>query len=97
MRAVVTTRHGGPEVLRVEERPDPPIGAGEVRIAVRAAGLNFADTLARVGLYPDAPDPPCVVGYEVAGEVESVGEGVTSSPSETGSWPAPASAGTPSW
>jgi NADPH:quinone reductase-like Zn-dependent oxidoreductase len=77
MRAVVTTRHGGPEVLRVEERPDPPIGAGEVRIAVRAAGLNFADTLARVGLYPDAPDPPCVVGYEVAGEVESVGEGVS--------------------
>jgi synaptic vesicle membrane protein VAT-1 len=48
-----------------------------VRIAVRAAGINFADLLARSGLYPDAPQPPCVVGYEVAGEVESVGEGVT--------------------
>jgi NADPH:quinone reductase-like Zn-dependent oxidoreductase len=47
-----------------------------VRIAVRAAGVNFADTMARVGLYPDAPKPPCVLGYEVAGEVESVGEGV---------------------
>jgi NADPH:quinone reductase-like Zn-dependent oxidoreductase len=47
-----------------------------VRIAVRAAGINFADTLARVGLYPDAPKPPCVLGYEVAGEVESLGEGV---------------------
>jgi NADPH:quinone reductase-like Zn-dependent oxidoreductase len=47
-----------------------------VRIAVRAAGINFADTMARVGLYPDAPKPPCVLGYEVAGEVESVGEGV---------------------
>jgi NADPH:quinone reductase-like Zn-dependent oxidoreductase len=58
--------------------PDPPVGAGEIRIAVRASGINFADTLARIGLYPDAPRPPCVVGYEVAGEVESVGEGVES-------------------
>jgi synaptic vesicle membrane protein VAT-1 len=48
-----------------------------VRIAVRAAGINFADLLARSGLYPEAPRPPCVVGYEVAGEVESAGEGVT--------------------
>jgi len=64
-------------VLDVEERPDPPVGPGEVRIAVRAAGINFADTMARVGLYPDAPKPPCVLGYEVAGEIESVGEGVT--------------------
>ena len=76
MRAVVITEHGGPEVLKVEERPDPPVGPGEVRIAVKAAGINFADLVARVGLYPDAPKPPCVVGYEVAGEVESVGGGV---------------------
>src|SRR6266540_2595305 len=78
MRAVVITTHGGPEVLRVEQRPDPPVGPGEIRIAVRAAGINFADTMARSGMYPDAPKPPCVVGYEVAGEVESVGEGVDS-------------------
>jgi NADPH:quinone reductase-like Zn-dependent oxidoreductase len=77
MRAVVLTGHGGSEVLQVQERPEPPVGAGEVRIAVRAAGINFADLLARSGVYPDAPAPPCVVGYEVAGEVESVGEGVT--------------------
>ena len=77
MRAVVITRHGPPDVLSVEERPDPPVGPGEVRIAVRAAGINFADVMARAGLYPDAPDPPCVVGYEVGGEVESVGDGVT--------------------
>ena len=76
MRAVVLTGTGGPEVLQVQERPDPAVGPGEVRIAVRAAGINFAETLARVGLYPDAPKPPCVLGYEVAGEVESVGEGV---------------------
>ena len=77
MRAVVLTGRGGPEVLRVQERPDPRVGPGEVRIAVRAAGINFADTLARVGLYPDAPKTPCVLGYEVAGEVESVGDGVS--------------------
>jgi NADPH:quinone reductase-like Zn-dependent oxidoreductase len=76
MRAVVIPKHGPPEVLRVEERPDPEVGPGEVRIAVRAAGINFADLLARSGVYPDAPPPPCVVGYEVAGEVESVGDEV---------------------
>ncbi len=78
MRAVVITEHGGPEVLQVQERPDPPVGPGEVRIAVKAAGINFADTLARTGLYQDSPKVPCVVGYEVAGEVESVGDGVES-------------------
>jgi synaptic vesicle membrane protein VAT-1 len=77
MRAVVLTGTGGPEVLKVQERPDPAVGPGEVRIAVRAAGINFADTMARVGLYPDAPKVPCVLGYEVAGEVESMGEGVS--------------------
>lgn len=75
MRAVVITTHGDPEVLRVEQRPDPPVGPGEVRIAVEATGINFADLLARSGMYPDAPKPPCVVGYEVAGTIESVGEG----------------------
>jgi NADPH:quinone reductase-like Zn-dependent oxidoreductase len=77
MRAVVLTGHGGPEVLQVQERPDPPVGPGEVRIEVAAAGINFADTMARVGLYPDAPRPPCVLGYEVAGTIETVGEGVS--------------------
>jgi NADPH:quinone reductase-like Zn-dependent oxidoreductase len=76
MRAVVLTGHGGPEVLQAQERPDPVPGPGEIRIAVKAAGINFADTMARVGLYPDAPKPPCVLGYEVAGEVESLGDGV---------------------
>jgi NADPH:quinone reductase-like Zn-dependent oxidoreductase len=77
MKAVVLTGTGGYDVLQVQERPDPPVGPGEVRIAVKAAGINFADTMARVGLYPDAPKPPCVLGYEVAGEVETVGEGVS--------------------
>lgn len=76
MRQIVTTTNGGIEVLRVEEAPDPKPGAGDVLIRVRAAGLNFADILARQGLYPDAPKKPCVMGYEVSGIVESVGAGV---------------------
>ena len=76
MRAVVITRAGPPEVLQVEERPDPEPGPGQVAIDVRACGVNFADTMARVGLYPDAPDLPAVVGYEVAGTVVGSGERV---------------------
>ncbi|QEC49181.1 zinc-binding dehydrogenase [Baekduia soli] len=76
MRAVVITRHGDTSVLQVQERPDPVPGPGQVLVEVRAAGVNFADTLARVGLYDDAPDPPCVVGYEVAGVITAAGEGV---------------------
>jgi NADPH:quinone reductase-like Zn-dependent oxidoreductase len=76
MRALVLTKHGPPEeALAVEERPEPTVGRGQVRVRVRAAGLNFADIVARVGLYPDAPKTPAVMGYEVAGEIESVGEG----------------------
>jgi NADPH:quinone reductase-like Zn-dependent oxidoreductase len=61
----------------VQDRPDPdPPAEGQVRVRVKAAGINFADLMARSGLYPEAPKPPCVVGYEFAGDVESVGEGV---------------------
>ena len=76
MRAVVITKHGGPGVLQVQERPDPTLGPGEVRIDVAAAGINFADIMARLGFYPDAPKTPCVVGYEVAGTILVLGEGV---------------------
>ena len=76
MKALVITEHGPPEVLRVQERGDPQPGPGEVRVRARAAGINFADLMARTGLYPDAPKPPCVIGYEVAGEVDALGEGV---------------------
>ncbi len=79
MRAVVITKHGGPGVLEVQERPDPPLGPGEVRIEVAAAGINFADVMARMGLYADAPKTPCVVGYEVAGTILELGEGVAAS------------------
>jgi NADPH:quinone reductase-like Zn-dependent oxidoreductase len=76
MRSVVITRHGAPGVLQVQERPDPRPGRGEVLIDVRACGVNFADLMARLGLYPDAPKPPCVLGYEVAGTVAALGDDV---------------------
>jgi NADPH:quinone reductase-like Zn-dependent oxidoreductase len=73
----VITEHGAPEVLKVQERPPPgDPGPGMVVVDVHAAGVNFAEVMARVGLYPDAPKPPCVVGYEVAGTVAKVGAGV---------------------
>jgi synaptic vesicle membrane protein VAT-1 len=76
MRHVVIPRFGAPDVLQMRETPDPVPRDGEIRIRVRAAGINFADILARLGLYPDAPKPPMVVGYEVAGKVDAVGRTV---------------------
>ncbi|MCU0687245.1 MAG: medium chain dehydrogenase/reductase family protein [Polyangiaceae bacterium] len=76
MKRIWITKQGPPEVLQVREEADPTPSAGEVRIRVRAAGINFADLMARVGLYPDAPKVPCVVGYEVSGVIDAVGAGV---------------------
>ncbi|HLK36472.1 MAG TPA: medium chain dehydrogenase/reductase family protein [Polyangiaceae bacterium] len=76
MRQVWISRAGPPEVLEVREAPDPEPGPGQVRVRVRAAGINFADLMARVGLYPDAPKIPCVVGYEASGTVDRLGAGV---------------------
>jgi NADPH:quinone reductase-like Zn-dependent oxidoreductase len=78
MRRVWITRAGPPEVLKVREEADPEPKPGEIRIRTRACGINFADLMARVGMYPDAPKIPCVIGYEAAGVVDAVGEGVTS-------------------
>src|SRR5712664_131185 len=77
MRQAVIPRYGAPDVFEMRQAPDPVPGDGEIRIRVRAAGINFADILTRIGLYPDAPKPPVVVGYEVAGVVDAVGGGVT--------------------
>ena len=77
MRQVVIPRYGDADVFEIRDTPDPEAGEGEVRVRVRAAGINFADVLARIGSYPDAPKPPMVVGYEVAGVVDAVGRGVT--------------------
>lgn len=78
MKAVQITAHGGPETLAVVERADPKPGPGQVRVRVKAVGVNFADILMRMGLYPGAPKTPFVPGYEAAGVVEEAGSGVLS-------------------
>ena len=75
MRQIWITKTGRPETLVVKEAPDPEPRAGEVRIRVEASGVNFADIMARMGLYPDCPPIPAVVGYEVGGRVDAVGAG----------------------
>src|SRR2546425_12295739 len=76
MRSVCITRTGPPEALAARDGPDPVPGPGQALVRVRASGVNFADVSARLGLYPDAPPRPCVVGYEVAGTIDRLGAGV---------------------
>ena len=76
MRQIWITRAGPPEVLEVREAPDPEPKAGEVRLRVEASGVNFADILGRLGIYPDLPPIPVVPGYEVGGRVDATGAGV---------------------
>ncbi len=73
MKAVQVRRHGPPAVLEVHDVPEPEPQAGQVRVRVRAAGINFADLLARLGLYRDAPKPPFIPGLEASGEIDKVG------------------------
>ena len=77
MQAVWIPKYGKHDVLEVREDKDPIPGRGEVRIRVCASGINFAEIMARQGLYQDAPPPPMVLGYEVSGFIDAVGEGVT--------------------
>jgi len=78
MRQIWITRAGPPEVLQVKEAPDPQPKAGEVRIRVEACGVNFADIMGRIGVYPDLPPIPVVPGYEVGGRIDDIGAGVAS-------------------
>lgn len=77
MKQVWISRAGAPEVLDLREAPDPAPQPGYLRVRVAAAGVNFADIMGRMGLYPDLPPMPVVPGYEVSGVVDAIGEGVT--------------------
>jgi NADPH:quinone reductase-like Zn-dependent oxidoreductase len=79
MRQIWITKAGPPEVLQVREAPDPEPKDGQVRIRVEASGINFADIMGRMGLYPDLPPIPVVPGYEVGGRVDAVAAGVDES------------------
>lgn len=76
MRAAVCPEHGRPEVVRIEDRPSPEVGPGQVRVAVRAASVNFPDVLVCANEYQIKVPAPFVPGSEFAGVVEAVGEGV---------------------
>ena len=76
MRQVWITKAGPPDVLKPRDGPTPQPGPGEVRIAVEAIGVNFADVVGRLGVYRDAPKIPYVPGYEVAGRIDALGAGV---------------------
>jgi NADPH:quinone reductase len=76
MRALVCRAYGGPESLTYTEHPAPALGAGEIRIAIRAAGVNFADLMAIDGVHQNTPPAPFIPGFEVAGVVDAVGTGV---------------------
>jgi NADPH2:quinone reductase len=77
MKILILARHGSPQfAFELRNQPDPVPGPGQVRVAVEASGVNFADILARRGAYPEAPKPPCVLGYEVVGRIDALGSGV---------------------
>lgn len=80
MRAMVVTKYGPPEVLALQEMPDPKPARGQVLVRVKAVGINFADLLGRMGLYPGVPKPPFVPGLEFAGVVEDDSRAPTGSP-----------------
>jgi NADPH2:quinone reductase len=77
VKAIVFGKVGGPEVMKIGEVPKPEVKPGSVLIKVRAAGINFADTLFRQGQYLMQPKLPDTPGLEAAGEIETVGAGVT--------------------
>src|SRR5712692_1133873 len=72
MRAMDVRRYGPPEVFEYREVLDPQPAAGQVLLRARAVGVNFADLLQRMGIYPGTPKPPFIPGFEVAGIVEQV-------------------------
>ena len=76
MKALVSRKAGGPETLVLEELPEPVVGPGQVRIAVRACAVNFPDLLIIQDLYQVKPERPFAPGSEVAGIVDAVGAGV---------------------
>ncbi len=77
MEAVLLTRHGGPEVLRITDVPLPEPKRGEVRVRIGFIGINFAEVLSRRGVYGWAPRLPYILGMEASGAVDAVGDGVT--------------------
>ncbi|WP_164230529.1 alcohol dehydrogenase catalytic domain-containing protein, partial [Stenotrophomonas maltophilia] len=84
MKVIEIERPGGPEVLRLAERPKPELGAGEVLVRVVAAGVNRPDVTQRIGQYPPPPGASDLPGLDIAGIVEAAADDVA--------WPRPGDA-----
>jgi NADPH:quinone reductase-like Zn-dependent oxidoreductase len=78
MKFIEASRFGGPEVLTVLEAPTPTPAEGTLLVEIGAAGVNYADIMARSGFYPRVPKAPPPVGFEIAGVVKGIGKGVES-------------------
>ena len=76
MKAIRVHEFGGPEVMKLEDVPEPEVGRGQVLVRVHAVGVNPVDTYIRAGTYPAKPPLPYTPGVDAAGIVEAVGEGV---------------------
>ncbi|KAJ3637737.1 hypothetical protein MTP99_001173 [Tenebrio molitor] len=76
MRAVVLTGFGGLKSVKILKKPEPTVNEGELLIRVKACGLNFQDLMVRQGAIDSPPKCPFILGFECAGEIEQVGEGV---------------------
>lgn len=77
MRAIIQNTVGGPDVLVIANQPDPSPEAGEVLVRVKAAGINPVDGAVRAGYYPLLGEPPFILGWDISGTVEALGDGVT--------------------
>ena len=76
MKAVIVTKHGDPDKMEIQDVSMPTPGPSEICIKVSKAGINFADILSRMGLYPGAPKPPFTPGMEVSGTIHELGPDV---------------------
>jgi NADPH:quinone reductase-like Zn-dependent oxidoreductase len=76
MKFIEASKFGGPEVLTIVETPTPLPTEGTLLVEIEAAGVNYADIMARSGLYPRVPKAPFPVGFEIAGVLKGVGKGV---------------------
>ncbi len=76
-KSIVLVGHGGLDKLKIQEKERPIPGEKEVLLNVKTCGINFAEIMARQGMYDRAPKTPCVLGYEAAGVITQLGEGVS--------------------
>ena len=77
MREAIVTKFGSPDVIQIQDSEIPEPKAGEILVKVSYSGINFADILSRMGIYPDAPNPPFTLGFEISGTIQKVGRDVS--------------------